>query len=800
MGVRAGAGRAAARELESRARRAAARPASARVYKMPMLSTLLCRPVAPLTNPEDYLKATGEALALLFVVAWTVTFAAAPTYHGDHVVETNPLKDRIGYNNLCVGFDTRPAVYFAQTLWIVVSYFAVRFAWVDTVRSSILRKQGLITRCQQNLSNSLAALYVISVAYFGLVFVISPLEGPNAVWYHSVPFLQYIIVRWVVVVGNFAKYRSVGGAGPGTAISMGAKMWLVVYSLVSVLYPLALVIDYISYDKNCATNQYECEVVAGDSPGFSNATAPGLHSSLHKPEPAVPWWLSCILDYTWFLCLPLTTKFLPPNESLQLEYSWRSIEKEDRLDAHAEKMRPRSALPMEEQAYTEKDSIQPSSVVALLLSCFTGGDQTGAYFADVLNVQSSFSAALFSKTGGKHASCPFARRSDEDGGATVHLGHAKVVQTLLAREAKLEGGEAVRRNDLGLLRLNSTMFPRTGSILLGSDVKDHKVYRDFFGEGFSKFKPKPGLSQRLQEQVLSRSRIDVSMKGDLAIWSNRELWMTLIDISLTREEGAAWVEHQAEVVALVGKPAKLAKGGKTIEDKLKKWLPMIRTALESNTGAAANQLDILADAVYDTLVFAGGLSVPMVLISVTGLRMNGVVPRDHQIDPALAQNFALEAVRCFPPVFSVTQWTKDGSQQTIAAIATAMNDPGVFEPGFKCERSMAEFDEKGCSFAELAGPKYGCPGRTFALDCIATYALAFKPSQWRVHGAGPQDQTLLTKPSPPFFRDAVLLASGNGEDPGRPRTDEEKIGLLSEQEPPLASVARETTEASAGKK
>mmetsp|Transcript_17766 Transcript_17766/g.35474 ORF Transcript_17766/g.35474 Transcript_17766/m.35474 type:complete len:764 (-) Transcript_17766:67-2358(-) len=737
---------------------------------MAMLTTFLFWPVAPLMNPEDYLKASGEALALLFALVWVVTFVAAPTYHGDVVWAANPLMDRIGYINLCVGFDTRPAVYFAQVLWVPVAYLGLRFAWSDVVRSSILRQQGLINACQNATSNAFAVLYVASMACFGLVFIISPLEGANAVWYHSIPFMQLILVRCIVVVANFVKYRGTGGAGPGAHISTGAKVWLAVYSIVSVLYPLMLAIDYVGYDDLCANDpQYQCEVTSSSS---NNAT----FSSLNKPDPTIPWWLTCILDYTWFLCLPLTTKFMPTNESIQLDYSWRSIEMDDRSDAHAGIMRPRMALPMEEQASTGKDSIRPSRLVACLTSCCAGGDQTGAYFADTRNVTLFWVRALFSKTGGAYTSCPFASSARKS--ATMHLGHGEVAAMLKAREAKLEGSEAVRRNDLGLFRLNSTMFPRTGAIFMNSSSIDHKVYRDFFGEGFSKLKTKPGLAQRLQDQVLSAASIDVSMEGDLAVWAIRELWSTLLDVSLSWDESVAWVAHQQKVVGIVVKPAKVARGGKALTTKLQMWLPRIRTALMENMGVAddAKKLNILADAVYDTLVFAGGLSVPMALISVTGLRMNGVVPLDYEIDPAKAQNFALEAVRCFPPVSNVSQWTKDGAQQTIAAIAVAMTDPGVFGAGFKCERPMVEFDEKGCSFAELAGRKYCCPGRTFALECIAAYALAFKPKQWIVHGAGPHDQTLLTKRMPPFFRNAVLFsrdtmltqgdAAGRGAGPG----------------------------------
>jgi hypothetical protein len=261
---------------------------------MAMLTTLLFGPVAPLMNPEDYLKAAGEALALLFAVVWVVTFAASPTYHGDVIWVANPLMDRIGYNNLCVGFDTQPAVYFAQVLWVPVAYLGLRFAWVDIVRSTILRQQGLITACQNATGKALAVLYVASMACFGLVFIVSPLEGANEVWYHSVPFIQFILVRWIVVVANFVKYRGTGGSGPGAPISTGAKVWLAVYSAVSVLYPLMLVIDYGK--QNVASSPPQPHATTLNTVYmYVLSPPPSLPPSLHPlPQTPIRKWVTTI--------------------------------------------------------------------------------------------------------------------------------------------------------------------------------------------------------------------------------------------------------------------------------------------------------------------------------------------------------------------------------------------------------------------------------------------------------------------------------------------------------------------------
>jgi hypothetical protein len=41
------------------------------------------------------------------------------------VVDHNPIKDRVGYNNACVGWDTAPASYFATYVLVLAAYHSV---------------------------------------------------------------------------------------------------------------------------------------------------------------------------------------------------------------------------------------------------------------------------------------------------------------------------------------------------------------------------------------------------------------------------------------------------------------------------------------------------------------------------------------------------------------------------------------------------------------------------------------------------------------------------------------------------
>ena len=61
--------------------------------------------------PERYLEAAGECFILMIGVSWALTMAFNPD-----VTRDNKLLDRVGYNNMCVGFDSPPARYVAMPL------------------------------------------------------------------------------------------------------------------------------------------------------------------------------------------------------------------------------------------------------------------------------------------------------------------------------------------------------------------------------------------------------------------------------------------------------------------------------------------------------------------------------------------------------------------------------------------------------------------------------------------------------------------------------------------------------------
>ena len=68
-----------------------------------------------------------------------------PDVVGAHVVvQPEPLEQpaeaRVGYNNICVGFDAPPARYIAMPLQVLQAYFACRYTTLDTARAECQRR------------------------------------------------------------------------------------------------------------------------------------------------------------------------------------------------------------------------------------------------------------------------------------------------------------------------------------------------------------------------------------------------------------------------------------------------------------------------------------------------------------------------------------------------------------------------------------------------------------------------------------------------------------------------------------
>lgn len=118
--------------------------------------------------PEAFLKAAGEMLFVLILTCWILTAIFNPDIFHD-----NPMIVRIGYNNLCIGFDSPPATYVGMVLFCPCVYLLLRYSFTDMERTSLVRER--LTSRQVSFSYATDAMMAISICVFGLVFVISPM-------------------------------------------------------------------------------------------------------------------------------------------------------------------------------------------------------------------------------------------------------------------------------------------------------------------------------------------------------------------------------------------------------------------------------------------------------------------------------------------------------------------------------------------------------------------------------------------------------------------------------------------------
>ena len=72
-------------------------------------------------GPCSDLEAYFETFMLTMAVAWTATYMWNPT-----IIYQNRLRDIVGYNNLCVGFDTDPARSIVAPGFALMGYFVLR--------------------------------------------------------------------------------------------------------------------------------------------------------------------------------------------------------------------------------------------------------------------------------------------------------------------------------------------------------------------------------------------------------------------------------------------------------------------------------------------------------------------------------------------------------------------------------------------------------------------------------------------------------------------------------------------------
>lgn len=212
-------------------------------------------------DPSLYIKADGEVLFITIVLSAIITAIADPDQYTN-----NEVQAVLGYNNPCIVWDRPPALYPAAVLFAFGFYCVMRYAITDSQRAKIDDESSA---CGRNVTLVANALYALSRASLGLIFVITPDKDVVA---HSLIFLWYIPCRWFAVYANWIEARAAN-----RSVTRAQWAYIIVYSLSSLNSFVAGHIMVLGFDGT----------------------------------PVLPRAYAMTSDYVWFVCLPLTSKFMP---------------------------------------------------------------------------------------------------------------------------------------------------------------------------------------------------------------------------------------------------------------------------------------------------------------------------------------------------------------------------------------------------------------------------------------------------------------------------------------------------------
>lgn len=425
------------------------------------------------------------------------------------------------------------------------------------------------------------------------------------------------------------------------------------------------------------------------------------------------------------------------------------------------------------------------------------------------------------KEGNKYTGCE--KTVDFPGNdATSHQLHS-YVKSEMAKMPKLQyEGKIWRGNELGFIIsnekfTNEEIKPR--SILLGSTVDQHIIIRPILDSFFGKCEGEClNMVKDEVNKVLSQETLAV--QKDLKVMVHKILMKTIFGYSFT---AIPWdinefIDTQTSYTTLSTLTQMVTDSvGNVIEtftktkEKLNNYYHQLKVLVEqyperfavdfdtadcgetlNNGKKDRNCVSQVANAMLDTLLAAGGLSVPGALS--TGLfvlygdlesansnnKFSGIFPAgaSDSLNDNNAKEFYYESMRFFAPVVGLPQWTKfparafddsasqvAGGTRKILNLALANKDPNAWGSDahqFRV-RTMSEYHELFVGFADfakndnVAGGKMNrvCPGKGLAVAIGETFFTVFKKSQWHTRDVSEYAEAT------PFMDEFVLYPKSN---------------------------------------
>lgn len=364
----------------------------------------------------------------------------------------------------------------------------------------------------------------------------------------------------------------------------------------------------------------------------------------------------------------------------------------------------------------------------------------------------------------------FQARGSTDGGVTAPgpgpdtttvIGHALAVDLMGELGDGLESDDLYRRNELGVQFFNSAPWPEKSSksIGLGDDWEDHELVRPMLnrmvGPAVAADPATLAWIEAASTAFFDHSSPGASVATDdsVKVWTTKLLHRIHLGIIMTDAEAEAFIGVQFLFLTVAAVPEEVAAVTSAVlgfdealaykAGQLVKYEAALEAKYPADYAAwSPRERTLVASGVMDSLLFAGGLSVPSavaysfaVLYSAWG---RGYLGDHFVLTEANVMPFVLETTRRFAPVSGFPFWDRDTNQHVIIDLLMANADKAAWGDDAHdfVLRDLSEYEAKHVGWADFAlkdgdighPASRKCPAKDLSLAMISGLLRGFMRS------------------------------------------------------------------------
>jgi len=254
-------------------------------------------------EPTLYLAASAELLFMTIVGSLIITWINDLVNDSD-VLTNNPIRNMVGYNNPCAFWDQPPALYFAFLMFCPMIYMAIRYAHLDNLRADLTFKT------HKRAMACINWLYAISQCLLMGIFVVTPKVPADTVEekdlsgfhvhmrLHSFFFLQFVPCLMLAMVLSY--WEAYTSKIPITTLQKIVVAYFVLTTVLETCFASYAIFTYQGSYKKGEPHHYRVDPI-----------------------------LMQVVDYAWFLSLPMVSVAQPAAPNIIITYTLDKEELED---------------------------------------------------------------------------------------------------------------------------------------------------------------------------------------------------------------------------------------------------------------------------------------------------------------------------------------------------------------------------------------------------------------------------------------------------------------------------------------